>query len=184
MYEHNGNAVDWTKHYASIGQYVAEFEEIVHNIRFWSCAIFQTRGLKNWKLAEITFSQKQFTADPLINCYESLCNEILKNQENSKGLVKEISNFRNKFSKQVSVRNDLLHSRYLIGADVIELSDNPQPENNRFRVYKLSPDKRGARRKEVVQFVKDVENHISELRVLNEEFKEIAIKVDMAMTED
>lgn len=125
MYKHSGNQQDWTNHYASIGEYVVEFENIVENIRFQLSGIFQIRGLKDWNLSEIVFGQKQFTAEPLITCFESISYELLRNKPESKVLLESKTNFKNRFKEQVAFRNDLLHSFYLIGSKFVTISHDP-----------------------------------------------------------
>jgi hypothetical protein len=75
----------------------------------------QIRGLSDFKLAQIIFGQKQFTADPLISTFESMCNQTLKVFDNSKEFLKNLISFRNQFKKQVQYRNDLLHMNYFGG---------------------------------------------------------------------
>lgn len=176
MYRHEGDKIDWTKYYACIGEYVAEFENIVNDLRFTSSALFQMRGLKDWKLSEIVFGQKQFTADPLVSCFESLCNELFKDQMEAAQILKSISSFKSKFSKQIGVRNDLLHSTYLIGAGTITISDNPEPLTD-LRVIKNSPTKKGARIKEVAKTIEDIQKNIHDLKELRKLFGTIRVDI-------
>jgi len=176
MYKTEGKNSDWTPHYACIGEYVVQFEEIVGKIRFALSTIFQYQGLKDSRLSEIVFGQKQFTADPLIVCYESICNELFKEKEKAQEILKSISSFKNRFSKQIGVRNDLLHSRYFIGPHVVYFSEQPFP-STQMPVIKDSPKRTGARKKEVVDSVEDVNVHIKELKELNTLFSEIDMKV-------
>ncbi len=176
MYKHEGSKVDWTKQYAIVGEYVVQFEQIVERIRFGLSAIFQIRGLADWRLSEIAFGQKQFTADPLITCYQSICNELLKNISDSEDILENVKGFKNNFSKQIQFRNDLLHSYYPIGSNTITISDNPNPPG--LKVIKTSPTSKGARKKEVANSIEDVKKHIIQLEKLNSEF----MKVDSSIT--
>ena len=159
----------WKEQYSLIGKYVVDFEDIVHQIRFTLSCMFQLQGLKSWKISEIVFSQKQFTAEPLISCFESIANELLKSDVDAKQILMQISDFRKKFSDQISVRNDFLHGTYHFGENTIFVGDGAIGQDY-FYVTKGSPTKNGARRKEVATKNEDIIRHLDELKILRDEF--------------
>ncbi len=165
----DGKNFNWTEHYAVIGKYVTEFEKLVNEIRFESSVLFQLRGLKDWTLSSIVFGQRMFTANPLITCFESLCNELFPE---NKDLLNKLSKFSNAFKKQIENRNDLLHSTYLIGDHMIFIGDKKR-DPKQLEVLKNSPTKKGNRIKRVVNSIQDIENHIEELSIIEKEFRGI-----------
>lgn len=171
MNRFDGEERDLTTQYSSIGEYVVDFEFLVNLIRFQCSAILQRRGLTDWNLSEIIFGQKQFTADPLINCFESLCNELLKNHSGSEEIRSEIASFRIQFAKQISFRNDLLHSTHLYGKNIVEISEREKPSE--LSIIKNSPTKTGHRIKEVASSIDHVEKNITEINELKKRFMDL-----------
>lgn len=178
--------IDNTDKYALIGEYVVVFELIVFQIRLSLSVLFQLQGLKTWKMSEIVFGQKQFTAEPLVSCFESIANELLKpikekNINKSFEITPEelsnlISSFRKKFSNQISVRNDLLHGTYLI-PDLHQGEELNDKILEDLHVFKDSPDKKGARRKIVSETKQDIIKHINELNDIYEQFLKLKINL-------
>lgn len=170
------NKIDLTEKYALIGRFVVNFENIVQEIRFTLSAIFQIQGLKTWDISKVVFSQKQFTADPLISCLESICYQILKDDADSKELLKSISEFKKRFIKQVEMRNDLLHSTFYLGESENIVSSDIIPENE-FYVTKHTAKKEGAVLKIVAETTDDIKKHLDDLDALYEEIFKLKFRI-------
>lgn len=165
---------NWNEKYSMIGKYVVSFEETVNQLRFTLQLMLQQQGLKTWKIGEIIFEQKQFTAEPLISCFESIANEILKQEDSSKEILKKISEFRKKFSNAIVTRNDLLHGTYHFGENskfIGEISEDY------FHVTKGSPNKEGARKKQVASTNNDIKKFLDELDQIRSDFWDLRYKL-------
>lgn len=158
----------WNDQYSMIGKFVVTFEETVNLIRFTLQLILQQQGLKTFSLSAIIFEQKQFTAEPLISCFESITNEILKQKDESKDILKRISDFRKKFSKIIIIRNDLLHGTYHFGENHLFIGG--EIPDDYFGITKGSPNKEGARKKQIANKKEDVEKYLEELKKVRNEF--------------
>lgn len=178
--------IDTTEQYYLIGRYVVDFEHIVFQIRFTLSILFQMQGLKTFEMANIVFGQKQFTAEPLISCFESISNELLKSidEEEAKNKIgltpKELSNlisqFRNKFSKQITVRNDILHGTHFI-SDTFIVDNKDKIDYDNLYIFKDSPNKYGARRITVAEKKQDIILHLKDLNKLYDEFNQLKVKL-------
>jgi hypothetical protein len=168
MNRFDGNEIDWTNQYASIGEFVVEFERLVDKIRFWCSVLFQIRGLKDWELSELVFGQRYFTSDPLITCFISLCNVTLKGKEGTEEINRKIEEFQTKFRNQISKRNELLHATYHIGKHTIEVTD--KDVYTEMLAIKNSPNKNGSNKKVVANSIEDIKKHIEVLHILNQDF--------------
>ena len=135
-----------------VGKFVSDFEQMVSLLRLGCGLILQSRGLKDFQLNNIIFGQKLFTADPLIGIYESFCNELLKDNEEKRALLKEINKFSVDFRKVVEFRNNLLHGEHRYYAHEMEMN-----------VIKKTPDKLGNRIKTIVSSVDDMKDKLEEV---------------------
>ena len=122
----------------------------------------------------------------LFRSFESISNELLKSidEEEAKNKIgltpKELSNlisqFRNKFSKQITVRNDILHGTHLISDTfIVENKDNIDYDN--LYIFKDSPNKYGARRIIVAEKKQDIILHLKDLNILYDEFNQLKVKL-------
>ncbi|WP_298238765.1 hypothetical protein [uncultured Algibacter sp.] len=150
---------------ASIGLFVVEFESILEWIRFDCSAILQYVGLEQWGLSDVIFGQKVFTAGPLLNCYEQICNELINDNDGDKisgnDILKRINDFKKQFDKQIQVRNDLLHSNYQLGSRINKQTNEIEPTE--LLALKNSPTKQGRNKKITVSSRQEIQNHIDNL---------------------
>src|SRR5690349_14749858 len=119
-----GEERDWTTQYAAIGEFVVEFEWICWHIRHLISIVLQLNGLNNWKLGEIIINQKSFSADPLVLSLSGIIGETLSANVD---VMAKMNDFRKGFQNLISVRNDLVHGFWMIGSDVVEVTDQEQP---------------------------------------------------------
>lgn len=173
-----GNERDWTPQYAAIGQFVVEFEWICWHLRFHVCTLLQIHGLKKWPLAEIIMNQRAFTAEPLFACYASVVAECLGAEH---VLLRELDGLRKEFQDLSKTRNELLHASYMIGSDVVEVTDKDSPSET--HAEKRTPDKHGARVQILARTVDEQQKYVATAIAVKERFKEFAPKVMMELLE-
>jgi hypothetical protein len=170
-----GEERDWTQQYAAIGEFVVEFEWICLHIRHTISMVLQFQGLNNWKLGEIILNQPSFSADPLASTLSSIIGEILSANVDVIGKMNE---FRSGFQKLSRVRNDLLHGFWLIGPDVVEVTDHDTPTE--IHGERRTPNKRGANVKTVLT-IAEIKEHINEAKRLKQLSKALMSAVIIAM---
>jgi len=157
-----GEERDWTQQYAAIGEFVVEFEWICWNVRHLINGILQFHGLNNWKLGEIILNQPSFSADPLGSCLASLVAETLSDNAEVMTKMKE---FKIAFQGLIKVRNDLLHGSWLIGADVVEVTEQEQPTE--IHGERRTPNKDGANIKTITT-IAEVQERVMEAKRVKE----------------
>lgn len=153
--------------YALIGSFVYHFEFVVARIRS-GCAFILGRGdtLQNRGIA-IVFSQKLWSAEPLISVFESLVNDGLKDNPNNetKALLIRFTKFRNEFTKMVEFRNQLLHGEHLYDESVGML------------IIKNAQSRKGFEVRTIVENEEDLKEKIKKLHELAEESLQLTIKL-------
>jgi len=178
--------IEFNNQFASIGRFVVEFESILEWIRFDLSTIMQYAGLDQRGLTEVIFGQKVFTAGPLLNCYEQLCNELINgnngDKKSGKSILKRISDFKKQFDKQIQVRNDLLHSYYQIDYSIHESTG--VIEAMKLRAFKNSPKKQGKNLKITVSSKEDIQSYIETLVELKKIERQIFIDLINYMREN
>ena len=174
-----GDQRDWTAQYAALGQFVVEFEWICWYLRFHACALLQMHGLKKWPLAEVIMNQRVFTADPLFACYASMVAECLGSDH---ALIKELDALRKEFQELCKTRNDLLHASYLIGGDVVEISDKEAPSE--VHAEKRTPNKHGARVQILARTIDEQLKYVASATAVKEKVKQFVPKVVVALQND
>lgn len=161
--------IDYTEQFSLIGEYVVGFEQVVDHIRFTLNLLFRLKGLENWNMSEIVFNQRQFTAEPLISCFESIVNELFKENKDCNDILKDTSEFRKKFTNQIAFRNELLHGTFHFGKYVEVISDKPIDYDfykNDFNVTKGVPNKEGSRIKQVLTEKNEIINNIELINMI------------------
>lgn len=176
MSENLGVKIDMTEQFSLIGKYVVSFEHIVEMIRFSLSVMFQIQGLKIWDMSKIVFSQRQFTAEPLIACFEHITFQVLRSEENSKDLIDQIDKFGKDFRKQINVRNDFLHGTYWLSDNFYVPNEDYILEDD-FYVTKGAPSKKGADLKIVASKKEDIIKHLESLNNLSINIMELTRKV-------
>jgi hypothetical protein len=170
-----GEERDWTPQYAAIGEFVVEFEWICWHIRHLISMVLQFHGLNNWKLGEILLNQPCFSADPLASCLSSIIGEILSANVD---VMDKMKNFRSGFQDLIRVRNDLLHGFWMIGPDVVEVTDQELPTE--IHGERRTPNKAGANIK-TIQTIAEIKEHINEARRVKELGKALIPAVIIAL---
>lgn len=170
-----GEERDWTQQYAAIGEFVVEFEWICWHIRHLISMVLQFHGLNNWKLSEIILNQPSFSADPLASSLSSMIGEILSANVD---VMSKVNEFRSGFQKLSRVRNDLLHGFWLIGPDVVEVTDHEHPTE--IHGERRTPNKGGANIK-TVRTIAEIKEHINEAKRLKELSKALMSAVVIAI---
>lgn len=163
---------DWTKQYAAIGEFIAEFEFICWEVRFLICSILQEQGLNNFSLGEIILNQRSFTADPLAICLSACIGHVLTDNEEINKLTQT---FRKEFQELTKKRNDLIHATWFIGSDVDEVTFENEPSE--LAAEKRTPDTKGHKVTIVASSINDVKAVTEEAAKLKLKIREIRIKV-------
>jgi len=101
--------------YAPIGQFIVEFENVCEAMRSAGIWAFQRDGLRNRKLAELTFAG--LTASPLLEVFTSIISQSLTLGTEDKNRLSEI---RKRTEQLITVRNRVIHStwRFFDFADI------------------------------------------------------------------
>lgn len=157
------------RQYSAVGQFVSAFEWCCWRLRFYSAAILQTKGLRDFGLAEIIFNQRIFTAEPLVSCFISLTSHATAKDPE---VQKKTDALKSRFSELVKKRNELLHGTYMLGVD-----QDGAPTD--FLVEKQTPDKYGTRTLAVVSSENEMTNLIRECREADEAIREVFTMVHM-----
>jgi hypothetical protein len=152
--------------YAIIGEFVVAFEFIVQKVRFECSALLQARGLNDWRLSEVIFGQSMFTAYPLMFSFESMCNELLKNTDDSDELLERLKDIAKRYNKLVQKRNQYLHSFYPLSPISKATED--------IKAIRYVPTGKGSRRQIVVSKTDDIKETTHELYQLLEDFRQFA----------
>src|SRR5690606_13673222 len=116
---------DWRPYYTVLGEFVVDFENIVFTIREDCTFLLKSKGLKDSTLGNIIFGQKYLTADPIISCYITMVNHIIKHTEGQETISNRLDQFRNKFTSLIVARNDIVHSTHFFveSLDIESLKD-------------------------------------------------------------
>jgi hypothetical protein len=170
-----GEERDWTTQYAALGEFVVEFEWICWQVRNLINIILQLHGLNNWRLGEIILNQTCFSADPLGSCLSGMVGEILSGDSD---VMAKMNDFRNGFPKLCKIRNDLLHASWLIGPDVVEVTDSVQPTE--IHGERRTPNKHGANRRSI-RTIDQIKAHINEAKRLKEVSKSLTSAVVLGL---
>jgi hypothetical protein len=125
--------------YTHIGRFVVQFEQICHQMEIGISSILLKEGLKNTKIHEILLAG--FTAEPLSALFQSLCKEHLKPDIKTSKIINYVFNT---FRDLISVRNDVLHGKFVI---VLQQSGR---KNKPIALYqKLQKNKNGSASKKL-----------------------------------
>lgn len=171
-----GDQRDWKDQYAAVGQFVVEFEWICWHLRKLGNGLLLRHGLKKESLGEVVFNQRVFTAEPLFACCESLVAEALGSDHI---LLEEIARIRNEFQDLCKIRNDLLHASYLIGSDVVEVTDRDTASD--VHVEKRTPDRKGARVQILANRTEVLVRYVAQATAIKEKVKGLVPRVFMVL---
>lgn len=147
--------------FALIGAFVYHFEFIVMSIRHNCRIALGPTNTERGKMIEIIFSQKLWSAEPLISTFVSIANESLSKYDDpaKKEKLRELAEFKNRFVKLVEFRNELLHGEHWYDFEI----------NDRMLVLKGSQTKKGHAVKEVVSNITDLEEKVKAVEQLSSE---------------
>jgi hypothetical protein len=158
---------DWGPYYLVLGEFVVDFENIVFAIREDCSYLLRAKGLTDSVIGDIIFGQKYLTAEPLVSCYVTMVNHIIKHADNKEAICKRLDKFRNKLSSLIEARNDIVHSTHFF-VESINIVGPPKFETE-FKAYKPSPKKTGYHLKKTPRT--QIIEYTGQLKELKKEFK-------------
>jgi len=160
---------DWEPYYSVLGEFVVNFENIVYAIREDCSFLLESKGLTDAVLGDIVFGQKYLTAEPLVSCYVTMVNHIIKHTSGKEKISKRLDLFRNKLSSLIEARNDIVHSTHFFVESINIVG--PLKLETEFKAFKPSPRKTGYHlkktpRPQIIEFT-------LQLKELKDEFKSL-----------
>lgn len=158
---------DWGPYYSVLGEFVVNFENIVFAIREDCSFLLESKGLTDSVLGDIVLGQKYLTAEPLVSCYVTMVNHIIKHTNGKETISKRLDQFRNKLSSLIEARNDIVHSTHFF-VESINIVGPPKVETE-FKAYKPSPKKTGYHLKKIPR--PQIIEFTGQLKELKQEFK-------------
>ncbi len=158
--------VDWTHHYAEIGRFIVEFEKISHDLRFNYACLMQLDGLIHIELAHALLNVPSIGPEMLAICYSAAAHVLSTDKEAliwASDIVKRVKSL-------AELRNQVVHGRWIIGPEVIIVSDTAE-----------LPKNPGIRRKTTksgntfsnVPNIEEIGNHIEDCIIVRNLIKEI-----------
>jgi hypothetical protein len=129
--------VDWSIHYARIGEFIVEYEKITQSLRFSYNCMLQRDGLKTWKLGELLLYIESVGPKHLALCLES-ATKILHPKEDD--LIAEARAIRLKVDSLAKTRNEIAHGNWSLGPEVVIISDQESIPQKMGIKRKLSQD--------------------------------------------
>jgi hypothetical protein len=113
---------DWSDHYAAIGEFVVSFEKISTALRFQYACVMQLDGLQTWALATNLLNIPSIGPEALAVAFRAAVTQVTDDQDvraRADRIVKEAKEL-------AELRNQIVHGEWLIGANVVVISDTPE----------------------------------------------------------
>lgn len=136
---HEHRNIDWTNHYAAIGKFVVEFERLTSKLRFTNNAVLQLDGLKHWQLSANILNSEQLGPRNFALCLRAAIHCLYPDKE---GLLREADAIIKGTTEIVELRNKIAHGDWVIGEDVVVISDTP--ELSSISGFKIKTSKEGS----------------------------------------
>lgn len=119
---HRISDVDWTDHYRAIGAFVVAFEKISTALRFQYGCVMQLDGLQTRTLGANLLNIPSIGPEALAIAYCAAVSQIADDAS----LQKRADQVQRETKALAELRNQIVHGEWMIGPEVVIISDTPE----------------------------------------------------------
>lgn len=113
--------IDWSDHYAAIGEFVVAFEKISTALRFQYACLMQLDGLRTWALSASLLNIPSIGPEQLAIAFCAAVGQL----SDDRGVKARADRIVRETKELAELRNQIVHGEWRIGSNVVIISETP-----------------------------------------------------------